>query len=482
MALLPCRFRSKLKPLAGGRHGIMRYADWAIWIFRARTKKLKIKQMRSSKPAVVILNMSYTGVAIARNLRHQHVPILGVTAKRDIFGNHTRCAEVLFAPDSAEAPEELASFLVQLAKRFSSRPVLFATRDQDVSFIEHFRQVLERFYLLPIPAPGVLNRLLDKWETASAAKAAGIPVPQTYRLGGAEEVRHALLRFPCVVKPISSLEWRGQREWMLIGRRKAFAVESYDALLSEYATIEKVTPDILVQELIPGPDSNLYTFGCYFDRHSRLKGSFFGRKLLQYPAGFGTGFVVESAAPSIVGDYSVRLLQSIKYCGVAECEFKLDPRDNEFKLIEVNARHWDQHGLSTACGANLSELAYLDMCQEDVREQVAVGCGVKWIAEDSFLQMGAAMVLQRNIRLADLLRTVSGKRVYGLFDSVNPAPFVFFFVCSFLPSCLRKIATIILSCLRRERKRKEGSQSRRNTTGTGCCKKSGSRRLGCGQQ
>ena len=169
MALLPCRFRSKLKPLAGGRHGIMRYADWAIWIFRARTKKLKIKQMRSSKPAVVILNMSYTGVAIARNLRHQHVPILGVTAKRDIFGNHTRCAEVLFAPDSAEAPEELASFLVQLAKRFSSRPVLFATRDQDVSFIEHFRQVLERFYLLPIPAPGVLNRLLDKWETASAA-------------------------------------------------------------------------------------------------------------------------------------------------------------------------------------------------------------------------------------------------------------------------------------------------------------------------
>ena len=41
-------------------------------------------------------------------------------------------------------------------------------------------------------------------------------------------------------------------------------------------------------------------------------------------------------------------------------EFKRDPRDGGYKLMEINARHWLWHSLAAACGVNLSYVAYRD--------------------------------------------------------------------------------------------------------------------------
>lgn len=401
---------------------------------------------RQNNP-VVILNMAYTGVGIARNLRPLGIPVFGVTGRPGIVGNSTRMAEILFAPDSAEAPRELCKFLTELSAQFAAKPVLFATRDQDVLFCEEYRAELESHYLLPMPAKGVVGVLLDKCLMTRQAEQVGIPVPLTRRLNGWAAVRTDArnLAYPCVVKPITSCEWRGQREWKLIGERKAFAVHSHEELLSEYEAISQVTAEILIQELIPGPDSNLYTFGSYLNRNSELKGSFFGRKLLQSPVGFGTGFVVETAAPSKVEEYSLRLLQSVKYCGVSECEFKLDDRDGELKFIEVNARHWDQHRLSTECGVNLSQLAYFDVCRLPVPTIRPVRVHSRWIAEDSFIYMGVPMVLQKEITWSTLLGNLRGPRVYGWFAVSDPAPFLRWFFRSLVPDSLRRLKRMIWS-------------------------------------
>src|SRR5215469_1302850 len=136
-------------------------------------------KLKTSRPPVVILNMAHTGLGIARNLRSQQVPVFAATGKRELVGNYTRYAKLLVSPDSAEAPEELASFLGNLAKRLAARCVLFPTRDQDVLFIERFREALAEHYLMALPAPGVLTRLLDKVEMAEAASKVGVPLPRT---------------------------------------------------------------------------------------------------------------------------------------------------------------------------------------------------------------------------------------------------------------------------------------------------------------
>src|SRR5215471_13750708 len=98
---------------------------------------------RLRQPTAVVMNMFYTGLGIARSLGENGVPVIGLSAQRGIYGNYTRYAKVLFAPDSRTQPQALAEFLVELGKSFEQRAVIFPTRDDDVMFLDRYRQLLE---------------------------------------------------------------------------------------------------------------------------------------------------------------------------------------------------------------------------------------------------------------------------------------------------------------------------------------------------
>jgi len=48
----------------------------------------------------------------------------------------------------------------------------------------------------------------------------------------------------------------------------------------------------------------------------------------------------------------------LDYTGVCEVEYLKDPRDDQYKLIEINARTWLWVGLARACGVDFSRMAY----------------------------------------------------------------------------------------------------------------------------
>ena len=88
---------------------------------------------------------------------------------------------------------------------------------------------------------------------------------------------------------------------------------------------------------------------------------FCGRKLVQMPRGFGTCRVGEARWRDDVVEQALALLDALGYHGIAQTEFRLDPRDGRFKLMEVNPRLWQWHGLARACGVDLPRIAYLDV-------------------------------------------------------------------------------------------------------------------------
>jgi carbamoylphosphate synthase large subunit len=57
----------------------------------------------------------------------------------------------------------------------------------------------------------------------------------------------------------------------------------------------------------------------------------------------------------------LRLLRALRFHGISQVEFKRDPRDGRYKLMEVNPRLWQWHGLATATGVDLTRIAYLDL-------------------------------------------------------------------------------------------------------------------------
>jgi predicted ATP-grasp superfamily ATP-dependent carboligase len=159
-------------------------------------------------------------------------------------------------------------------------------------------------------------------------------------------------------------------------RRQAFRCETLDEVGDAYTRAEEFAP--MVQELIPGGDDTLYTVGSYLARDGRPLGVFSGRKLRQTPPGVGTCRVGEALWVQDAVDAALRLLSAFDYFGLSQVEFKRDPRDGKFRLMEINPRLWQWHSLAAACGVDLPRIAYADLVGETLEEAKMNGDGKRW--------------------------------------------------------------------------------------------------------
>jgi len=379
----------------------------------------------SNGPPVIILNLFYSGLGIARDLAGKGVRVLGLSSHRGTYGNSTRFCKVRFCPNSQEQPEEFVNFLLQAADQLQGA-IVFPTRDADVVALDRFREALQPFYRLAIPPAKVLHQVADKYALVQAAAAAGIPVPRTALVtdsGGLSEGADRVA-FPCVVKPVKSVHWRGAENWNLVGGRKAFLASNFAQLQSEYGRLAVVHPELLLQEWIPGSADQIVVLGGYVGDGANPLAYFTARKIVQSPDDFGTGCVVESDEIPGLLDLTVPLWRVLEYQGMAEVEYKRDARDGKFKLIEINTRHWDWHQLGTASGINLTWTAYCHLSgRSDMPAQRPIR-RAKWIAEDELLMHIARNVYRRQFSPMALYRQLSGPWMFGIFKWNDPLPFI----------------------------------------------------------
>jgi D-aspartate ligase len=387
------------------------------------------------RPAAVVMNMFYTGLGIARSLGEQGIRVIGLTAQRGIYGNYTRYAEIVFSPDSRNDPQGLLQFLLKLGEQAGVGSVLFPTRDDDVLFLDRFRVQLDPYFSLVVPPKQAVSACLDKWQTYLCASKAGVPAPKCWLIEGDDDLSRAAaeVTYPCVLKPVSAHNWRRRGNWELVGGRKAVEVPSRDQLLAEYGAISRADKRALLQEMVPGGDDCLVVVGCYVDRHLHWAASFNAQKLLQDPPGFGTGCILQTAnLPELTGP-TMRLLQEMQFSGIAEVEYKWDPALGVHKLIEVNARPWDQHSLGRACGADLIYLAYCDHAGLPMPAVRVKNSTWKWVADDGFVMAACRAFGRRDGRLRTLFRLSRGRKVHGIWSVKDPLPLLIYFSTRLFP-------------------------------------------------
>src|ERR1700757_810750 len=201
------------------------------------------------RPPVLIMNLFYTGMGIARDLSRTGVRIIGLSAHRNGAGNHTRLCEVRRSPNSQEQPELLADFLLEAAAELRGA-VIFPTRDFDVLFLDRYRGMLGPHYRLAIPPRASLFKVLNKYALACTARDAGVAAPHSMIVRKPEDLDQAAkeVGFPCVIKPVSSHQWREGANWEKVGGRKAFLIDSRETLGREYAQVSRAHHELLVQE------------------------------------------------------------------------------------------------------------------------------------------------------------------------------------------------------------------------------------------
>ncbi len=148
---------------------------------------------------------------------------------------------------------------------------------------------------------------------------------------------------------------------------------------------------------------------------------FTGRKLRQHPRRFGTGRFAESLWLPDLAEAGLRLLRELDFHGVSQVEFKRDPRDGRFKLMEINARHWLWHSLAAASGVNLSYVAYRDAIERPFKAPQQTD-GPRWILTIKDVIDSAREIRRGQLSAWDWLSSLPGTRIDGVLALDDPLP------------------------------------------------------------
>jgi predicted ATP-grasp superfamily ATP-dependent carboligase len=173
-----------------------------------------------------------------------------------------------------------------------------------------------------------------------------------------------------VVKPSANVGFRRSH------KRQLFRCETPAELERAYELAAPHEP--MVQELIPSGPEEMYTLGSYLDRDGEALGLFSGHKLSQTRGYMGSARAGEAVWVDEVVELGLKLLRSLGFHGLSQVELKRDARDGAYKLMEVNPRLWQWHGLAAACGVDFPLIAYRDLTGERLEPVSTNGHRRRW--------------------------------------------------------------------------------------------------------
>lgn len=375
-------------------------------------------------PPAVVATMSYSGLAMARALARRGVRVYGVGSSPDDVGMSSRYLKPVVYPEILRSEQDTVTALLDLAARIGEPAVFVPTGDALVLPLSRHREELAPHYRFLIPSREVVERFLTKSGLADTLLELDIPGPRsTIVLNPATlEAVEGRLRYPVLIKPVYSASWYRAGMVERIGNVKVIVAENGEELRRGYGLVAPLDPQVVLQELIPGEDSRLYYTCGYYGADGNLEAIFAGQKLRVTPAHFGSASFVTSVRDDRLVEATRRLLEPLGYQGLFGVEFKLDPRDGEYKVIEVNVRWglWD--GLSRRCGLDLGYLAYARLAGLPFQPAAAYRTGVRWISLHRDLDAFQEYRREGALSTWDWIKSLPGETEHATFAWDDPVP------------------------------------------------------------
>ena len=278
--------------------------------------------------------------------------------------------------DPATEPDALAEELVAYGWREPEPPVLFYEDDSSLLFLSRYRARLAQAFRFVVPDAALVEDLVDKGRFQALAARLTLPVPPARILNPASEALpdHLDTSFPLIVKPVQRIpsSWRP-----IAGESKALLVESRARLSELWPRLAAAGTPVLLQSVIPGPESRVESYHVYVDEAGRVAAEFTGRKIRTMPLSCGDSSALEITRQDDVTELGRGIVKRLKLHGVAKLDFKRD-EDGRLFLLEVNPRFTLWHHLGARAGVNIPGLVYGDLLGRTRPQVPAAREGTRW--------------------------------------------------------------------------------------------------------
>jgi D-aspartate ligase len=373
---------------------------------------------RHLTPVMVVGKDNVNNLGVIRSLGRHGVPTTLLTLNpQDIVRYSRYTGKKLLCPEPKESEIQFIDFLLNRGKQMNEKCVLIPTNDSIVVALARHKKELEQYYLLPFSGFEVVEQLVNKSKFYQLLSRMSIPHPKTYFPANTSDLESIgqKIDYPYIIKPAYMHLFTAEFN------TKCFMINSREELDLAIRRLKNRNIEVIIQDLIPG--NELYSFQTYFNNKSQPLAICGYDKLRQDPPDFGIGTLWKSVMRPEPITSAVQVLQAIKYYGIAEPEFKKDPRDGQYKFLEINARTVVPNALPAGCGVDISYIAYLDSVGQYTGDLVSPKGGILWIDEINDLRASIKQISMGTLKIKEAALSLKGKKVYATAAWDDPLPF-----------------------------------------------------------
>jgi len=336
---------------------------------------MKMTENKVDKPTILVTDTDRgSAVSIIRSLGRRGWRVIAADCNPKSIGFQSRYVSDHFIYPSPEtSPQEFLSVLFEAVQQ-KGIDLIIPVTDNAIFPLMEARDRFERLCRLAIPDTKAMETVVNKSKTMLLAESLNVPIPKTYTVYTVQEACDKVhdLGWPVVLKPQVSRLYRDKamiesfnvcyaNSLEQIKERMVFFEGRCAVLLQEYFTGEGQGVELLMFE-------------------GRPLAAFQHRRLREHPVSGGASAFRESMAVNQeLYNYSIQLLDKLKWTGLAMVEFKI--AQGRAKLMEINGRVWGSLPLAVHSGMDfphrLAELYLYGPPDPEVAADMRYSIGVR---------------------------------------------------------------------------------------------------------
>lgn len=323
----------------------------------------------------VLLGSDVNVYGMARSFHEEYgIASVAIGKGRLNATSNSKIVSVEVVEPNIEDDKVFCNTLVSFAKRYAGRKLLLVPcGDNYIKLLVRNQDKLRDYYEFECIDEDLLLQLSLKENFYKVCTEHGFAFPKTASCTFENYKTIELpFDFPVIIKPSNSVAY-----WncSFPHKKKVFVAynkQEFDDILNAiYGSSYK--DHLILQEYIPGDDSNMRVMNCYSGRDKKVKLISLGNALLEEhsPEGIGSYAAIINSTDEELSLRMKNFLEDIGYIGFANFDMKYDSRDGQYKLFEMNLRQGRSSFFVTAGGYNLAKWLV-----DDIIYHKEMGCTV----------------------------------------------------------------------------------------------------------
>ncbi|QBP18703.1 carboxylate--amine ligase [Acetilactobacillus jinshanensis] len=335
---------------------------------------------KQPKFTVILLGSDFNVYGMARSLYSKYGQPIKAYAQRQFSPTRfTKIVNLTTIPGFASDPVWIQT-MRKLKKKYASHKepvILIGCSDGYAELISKHKDELSDVFDCPYVDYKEIKQLNDKENFYHVCDKYHLPYPKTQiitrKMYDDKSPIKQPFGYPVELKPANSVEWlkiqfKGRRKTFTIKSEKEFRHIVYEIYSHGYQS------DLILQDFIPGDDSNMRVLNAYVDKYHKVRMMCLGHPLLEdcTPSQIGNYVAILPEYNKKIYDTVKKFLEAIKFVGYANFDIKFDRRDDSFKVFEINLRQGRSSFYVSLNGYNLADWAVQDYAFDSLKGKPCV--------------------------------------------------------------------------------------------------------------